>query len=184
MTQPHSEFGDFEEKFDTTKKAEAGGGGGDLVPEGVYKFVCSHQDVRGDGNAVDFEVIRSKAETKGVKLFCEILDPETMKVGSEVIRTRGMVIEHVFWVTEKNLSYIKRDAATILGRDLKRLSELASPIWAGKTFEAGVKHEVYQGFKNARISFFNPWSPKKTEGAKTQETKKQEGPKQPEAVDF
>lgn len=164
MTHPHNEFADFESSFQTANKAEAGGGG-DQLPEGVYKFVCSSQDVRGDGVQVDHEVITSKAGSKGLKLFLEVLDPESVKVGTEAVRTRGQVIEHVFWVTQKNLPYLKRDASTILGRDVKSLAELQSPIWAGKTVEGGVKHEVYNGFKNARISFFNAWAPKKGEGA-------------------
>jgi hypothetical protein len=167
MTQPN-EFGDFEDSFKNTPKAEAGGGGGDLIPEGVYKVVCSQQDVRGDGKLVDHEVIKSKAESKGLKLFLEILDPESVKVGKEDIKTRGQVIEHVFWVTQKNLPYLKRDAATILGRDLKSLSELTATTWAGLTCEVGVKHEVYQGFKNSRVSFFNAWSPKKGEAKKAE----------------
>src|SRR3972149_10270422 len=118
MTQPN-EFGDFEDDFKTAKKAEAGGGGGDLIPEGVYKVVLSQQDVRGDGVLVDHEVIKSKAESKGLKLFLEILDPGEVKVGTEAIKTKGQIIEHVFWVTKKNIPYMKRDIATILGRDLK-----------------------------------------------------------------
>ncbi len=74
MTNPQSEFGDFEESFQKTTPAEAGGGGGDLIPESVYKVVCSSQDIRGDGKLVDHEIIKSKAESKGLKLFFEILE--------------------------------------------------------------------------------------------------------------
>ena len=169
-----SEFGDFEESFQKTQKAEAGGGGGDLIPESVYRVVCSRQDVRGDGVLVDHEVIKSKADSKGVKIFLEILDPETVKVGTENIKTRGQIQEHVFWVTQKNLPYLKRDVATLLGRDLKTLGELTSMQWAGLTAEVGIKHETYNGFKNSRVSFFNQWSPKKGGDGK-----KQEGTKQP-----
>jgi hypothetical protein len=160
MTQPN-EFGDFEDAFKNTPKAEAGGGGGDLIPEGVYKVVCSQQDIKGDGVLVDHDVIKSKTESKGLKLFLEILDPETVKVGADVIKTRGQTVEHVFWITQKNLPYLKRDIATIIGRDLKSLAELNSTVWAGLTCEVGIKHEVYQGFKNSRVSFFNAWNPKK-----------------------
>ena len=76
-----SEFGDFEESFSKTQKAEAGGGGGDLIPESVYRGVLSRQDVRGDGVLVDHEVIKSKADSKGVKVFLEIIDPAEVKVG-------------------------------------------------------------------------------------------------------
>jgi len=176
MTNQPNEFGDFEDSFQKTAKAEAGGGGGDLIPESVYRVVCSAQDVRGDGKLVDHEIIKSKQETKGFKLFFEILEPETVKVGNDTIKTRGQVQEHVFWVTEKNLRFLKRDVATIIGRDLKSLAELMSLTWAGLTCEIGIKHEVYQGFKNSRVSFINAWNPKKGSG----DNKKTEGgPKQP-----
>jgi hypothetical protein len=160
MANPN-EFGDFDDDFKTAKKAEAGGGGGELIPEGLYKVVISQQDIKGDGVLVDHEVIKSKAESKGLKLFLEILDPAEVKVGTETIKTRGQLVEHVFWVTKKNIPFLKRDVATILGRDLKSLGELTSTIWAGNTCEVGVKHEVYQGFKNSRVSFFNAWKPGK-----------------------
>lgn len=176
MTNPQSEFGDFEESFQKTTKAEAGGGGGDLIPESVYKVVCSSQDIRGDGKLVDHEVIKSKQESKGLKLFFEILDPENVKVGAETIKTRGQIQEHVFWVTQKNLPYLKRDIATLIGRDLKSLAELQSLTWAGLTAEIGIKHETYQGFKNSRVSFINAWSPKK---AADGDAKKSEPAKQP-----
>lgn len=156
-----SEFGDFEESFQKTPKAEAGGGGGDLIPESVYQVVCSRQDVRGDGVLVDHEIIKSKAESKGVKIFLEILSPESVKVGTEMVKTKGQIQEHVFWVTQKNLPYLKRDVATLLGRDLKNLTELTTMQWAGLTAEVGIKHETYNGFKNSRVGFFNQWNPKK-----------------------
>lgn len=172
-----SEFGDFEESFQKTQKAEAGGGGGDLIPESVYRGVLSRQDVRGDGVLVDHEVIKSKADSKGVKIFLEIIDPPEVKVGAEMVKTKGQIQEHVFWVTQKNLPYLKRDVGTILGRDLKSLAELTTVQWAGLTVEFGIKHETYNGFKNSRVSFFNAWSPKKAaagDGKKT-ENKQQQG---------
>lgn len=181
MTNP-SEFGDFEDSFKNTPKAEAGGGGGDLIPEGVYKVVCSQQDIRGDGKLVDHEVIKSKAESKGLKLFLEILDPETAKVGNETIKTRGMLQEHVFWVTQKNLPYLKRDVATIIGRDLKNLAELTAMTWAGLTCEIGIKHEVYQGFKNSKVSFINAWSPKAKQENKGKAAEPAKTPQQPAPV--
>lgn len=174
-----SEFGDFEESFQKTTKAEAGGGGGDLIPESVYKVVCSQQDIRGDGKLVDHEVIKSKAESKGLKLFFEILDPENVKVGAETVKTRGQIQEHVFWVTQKNLPYLKRDIATLIGRELKTLAELQSLTYAGLTAEIGIKHEVYQGFKNSRVSFINAWSPKKAAAGTPDAKKATEPAKQP-----
>jgi hypothetical protein len=182
MTNPQSEFGDFEESFAKTTKAEAGGGGGDLIPESVYQVVCSRQDVRGDGVLVDHEVIKSKADSKGVKIFLEILSPESVKVGTEMVKTKGQIQEHVFWVTQKNLPYLKRDVATLLGRDLKSLAELTSMQWGGLTAEIGIKHETYNGFKNSRVSFFNSWNPKKAaDGGKKTENKQQQAapPQQP-----
>lgn len=161
MTHPENEtFGDFEGDFQSAKKAEQGSSLG-TVPEGTYKVACCNQDITGNGVLVDHEIFKANSGSNGFKLFLEILSPDFIvdKATGEKVKTKGETIEHVFWVTQKNLAYIKRDIAAILGRDLKSLSELAKIVWLGKTCEVGVKHEIYRGFKQSRVSYFNPWNP-------------------------
>lgn len=161
MTHPEGElFGDFETDFKNTDKAQHGSSLG-TVPEGAYKVACCAQDITGNGKVVDHEVFEANSGTKGFKLFLEIQSPEFMvnKATGEKVKTKGEVIEHVFWVTQKNLGFLKRDIATLLGRDLKSLSELTKITWLGKTCEVGVKHEVYRGFNQSRVSYFNAWNP-------------------------
>ncbi len=161
-----NEFGDFEGDFKETEKAQAGASIG-TVPDGTYKVACCQQDIDGNGVLVDHEVFEAKSKTKGFKLFLEILEPDEMpNAAGEMAKTKGEIIEHVFWITQKNLGYLKRDIATILGRDLKALSELTQITWVGKTCEVGNKPEVYKGFLQNRITFFNPWTPESGSGKK------------------
>ena len=49
---------------------------------------------------------------KGFKLYFEVLEPAEMKnKAGEMVKTKGEIIEHVFWITQKNLAYMKRDIA-------------------------------------------------------------------------
>jgi hypothetical protein len=159
-------FQDFEEDFKKAEKAENTTPG--RVPPETYKFVCTAQEVPADsGTMAEYEIIIGKnTGTKGFKIFCEILEPEQVpnpKTGEPHI-TKGAVLDHVFWVTTKNLPYIKRDVATITGRDIDLLAELTKIAWAGRTFEGVVNDETYQGRVSSRIQFINPWSPKAAEG--------------------
>ena len=173
---PENPFGDFEDDFKNTEKAPQGAAPG-RVPPATYKFVLVAQDVKGDDVLVDHEILVSNnTGAKGLKLFAEILDPASVKNpgNGEPQETKGKVIDHVFWVTKKNLPFVMRDAATIIGRDLKSMSELVQIAWAGKTFEGVVRDEEYQGLMRSRIAFINAWSPKKDDGkgATKDETKK------------
>lgn len=156
-----NEFGDFEDDFKSTEKAVQGAAPG-RVPEGVYKVIISEQDIKGDGKLVDHEVFTANSGAKGLKVIFEIVEPKEVKEkgADKPVKTAGELIEHVFWVTQKTISYIKRDIATILGRDLKSLSELTKIVWLGKACEVGVRDDTYGGFKRSRVSFFNPWQPK------------------------
>lgn len=185
MTHPgtsgDNEFGDLDDQFKNIPKAEAGIDPGDLLPESVYKVVCSAQDLTGDGKPVDHEVFTANTGTKGFKLFFEILEPETVKPkgATEAKKTKGEIQEHVFWLTQKNLPFVKRDIAAILGRDLQSLTELKKITWAGLTCEIGTKHEVSRGFKNSRVSFINAWKPgadKKQPAKTTQQPTQQPQP--------
>ena len=186
MADPANPFGDFEKDFENVKKADPAATPGRVPPE-TYKFVlCAQELVEGDGVMRDHEVFVAKnTGTKGFKLFCEILEPTEVpnpKTGEPHV-TKGVVLEHVFWVTEKNLPYLKRDIATILERDDFKLSELTTINWAGRTFEGVVRDEKDQGgYVRSRIAFINAWVPgkdakkdeKKGADAKKDEKKKDE----------
>jgi hypothetical protein len=166
MTNPVNPFGDFEDDFKKAEKAQNSTPG--RVPEATYKFVLVAQEVPPDsGTMADYEVIIGKnTGTKGFKLFCEILEPEQVEnpKTKEPHITKGAVLDHVFWVTQKNLPFVKRDASTIAGRDIDTLGELTKIAWAGRTFEGVVRDETYQGRISSKIAFINPWSPKAEEG--------------------
>ncbi|MGI0150198.1 MAG: hypothetical protein ACREDF_11790 [Thermoplasmata archaeon] len=172
MTHPENPFGDFEADFKNSEKAPPGAVER-LFPPATYKFVCTTSDLKGDGVLVDHEVFTANTGTKGFKLYCEILDPESIpdpKTG-EPFPTKGEIVEHVFWVTKKNLPYIKRDLATILGRDLASMEETVALTWAGRTFEGVLTNEPdNKGIVRNRIAFINPWSPPE----ESKETKKEE----------
>lgn len=161
MTHPDSPFGDFENDFKNTEKA-APGALERLLPPATYKFVCTTNDPKDDGVLVDHEVFSANTGTKGFKLYCEILEPDSVsnpKTG-EPFPTKGEVVQHVFWVTKNNLPYIKRDLATILGRDLASMDEIVSLTWAGRTFEGVLTNEPdNKGIVRNRIAFINAWTP-------------------------
>lgn len=162
-------FGDFEADFKKAEKAEQATPG--RVPPETYKFVLTAQELhKKPGEMVDHEVFVTPKGTKGFKLFCEIVEPEQVpnpKTGEPHI-TKGAVLEHPFWITQDNLPYVKRDIATILGRELESLGELTTINWAGRTFEGVVRDEEYppgSRIIRSRIAFINPWAPKSEGGA-------------------
>jgi len=186
---PENPFGEFEDEFKNTEAAKPGSSVGRL-PEGIYHGVCTQVDLEGDGNLVDKHIFGGGDKTKALKIFLEILDPE--KVGE--VTTKGEIHEYVFWMTAKNLPYVKRDASLILGKEVASLGELAVCQWAGHTVEFGLKDDTYNGFTKSKVSFFNAWEPKtaakkdadKGKTAKTTATKKAAAaaPKQEEDVAF
>lgn len=157
-------FGEFEKDFQTTEKADPAAVPG-RVPEETYKFVCTTIDAKGDGVLVDKEIFVTPKGTKGFKLYCEIMEPESVVNAKtkQPEKTKGQVIEWVTWITKDNLPYAKRDVSTILGRDFKP-GELLGEVclntpWAGRTFEGVVRDDTYKGFTRSRIAFVNPWAP-------------------------
>lgn len=165
-------FSDFDEEFKNAPAAERSTPG--RVPEGTYKFVCTTSEIKkGDETVVaDHEFFVANSGTRGFKLFCEILEPESVpnaKTG-EPHNTKGAVLDHVFWGSVKNMPFIKRDLQTIIARDFtpdEKVSEvMANHQWAGCTFEGVVRDESYQGRVSSRIAFINPWQPEKVEEKK------------------
>jgi hypothetical protein len=159
---PKDPFGDLETDFKKAEKAKTFSGGR-LPVHHAYKGVCVAFNPEGleDGELVDKHFFVTPSGTKAVKIMLEILDPE--KVGDEVVK--GKNFEYVFWVTAPRegsagtLGQVKRDAATILGRDIAELKELLSSVWAGRTVEFGVRDDSYNGFINSKVTHFNAWAP-------------------------
>jgi len=157
---PENVFGDFESDFKKSDKAPPGSAPG-RVPPSTYKFVLTTNEPEEGQPPVDHEIITGKQKgTKGFKLFCEIVEPESVpnvKTGTPE-ETKGKVLDHVFWITKDNLPFVKRDISTILGRDLESLEELTKLTWAGRTFEGVVKDDEYQGIIRSRVAFINSWT--------------------------
>lgn len=171
MGDPTNPFSDFDDDFKKTEKAELTTPG--RVPPGTYKFVLTTQEIKKGVETVmaDHEFFVANSGTKGFKLFCEILDPESVpnpKTGEPHV-TKGAVLDHVFWGSVKNLPFLKRDLSTIIARDFRpdeKVSEvMANTSWAGLTFEGVVRDEEYNGRISSRIAFINPWQPPASDGA-------------------
>lgn len=183
-------FDDVENDFGKADKAEPLAAPGYVYP-GTYQVVCVAIDPKGDGKIIDHDAFEARTHTKGFKLFFEILSPEKVRneeTGEEE-ETKGKVVEHVFWVSKDNAPYVKRDIASILGRELESLKELHSIAWAGKTCEIGVKDDTYQGFLRSKVAFINAWAPEKDKEKKetskdSGSTKKVEAGKKSGGVDF
>lgn len=188
---PKNPFGDLETDFKNAEKAKVFSGGR-LPVHHAYKAVCVAFNPEGleDGELVDKHFFITPAGTKAVKIMFEILAPE--KVGDETVI--GRQFEHVFWVTAPRegsagtMPQIKRDAATILGKELEKLSELLSSTWAGHTVEFGVKDEPRNGFVNSKVTHFNAWTPeaekKESAASGVKPDAKKEASKKEKKLDF
>ena len=166
-------FADMECDWEKVEKAEAGFSSGRLPEFASYKGVCVPFDPGSSQSEeqVDHHYFVAKSTgSKCVKICLEILDPE--KVDDEAVK--GRTHEHLFIITVKNWPYVRRDAETILGKEIKHPKDLLTSVWAGKTVEFGVRDEEWNGAKRSKTSFFNPWAPAKPE-SKT-ETKKTGAP--------
>jgi len=163
MSGVENPFGGFDEQWAGTEPAERGNAFG-RVPPAVYKVVCAAVDP-GPGVMIDHEILdnREKGKSLGLKVFFEILSPEAIMnpVSKEPEVTKGRIVEHVFWVTEKTLAFLKRDVETITGKKLAKASDLLTIAWAGQTCEIGVRDEEYNGYVNSRVNYINAWDPKK-----------------------
>jgi len=151
---PENPFGEFEDVAKNTEAAKPGSSPGRL-PVGAYKGVCTTVDLEGDGVLVDKEIFTTGSGTKAIKIFLEVLEPE--KVGD--VTVKGEIHEHVFWVTDGMVPYIKRDVPIITGKPWESMAQLAKQKWAGSTVEFGLKDELYMGFMRSKVSYFAPWTP-------------------------
>lgn len=151
---PENPFGEFEDVAKNTEAAKPGSSPGRLPP-GAYKGVCTTVDLEGDGVLVDKEVFKTGAGTQALKIFLEILEPE--KVGD--VTVKGEIHEHVFWVTDGMIPYIKRDVPIITDKPWESMAQFAKQKWAGATVEFGLKDELYMGFMRSKVSYFAPWKP-------------------------
>lgn len=152
---PENPFGEFEDAAKGVEAAKPGSSIGRLPEFPNYKGVCTTVDLDGDGVMVDKSIFEAKTGTKGLKIFLEILEPE--KVGD--VTVKGEIHEHVFFVTDGMLPYIKRDVPVILGRPWVSMAQFAKEKWAGATVEFGLKDEAYQGFVRSKVTYFNAWKP-------------------------
>lgn len=158
-----------EDMDDVYKQEEAASMPSGRIPPGTYKAVCT-QDPGSDVSR-DHEIFEAGTGTKGLKIFLELLEPE--EVNGKAIK--GEILEHVFWVTKKNIPYVKRDVATILGKAPESLAELAGASWAGNTCEVVVKDEERDGYVNSRVKFINPWKPKTGEPGNAESKEQKQG---------
>lgn len=157
-------FEAFDEQFKGIEPA--GKYSQDRVPPAVYQVVCAAMNLKGDGVLVDHEVIdnRPKGGKLGLKIFLEILAPEsvteTVNGKSTEVKTKGKIVEHIFWISDKTAGSIMRDVKAIAGVDLQgKFSKIESITWAGHTCEAGVKDNEYNGWISSRVNYFNAWNP-------------------------
>lgn len=164
MTQPNLFGDDLEKDFQGSEKADPMTSFG-YVPPATYKGVCCAVDLKGDGKMVDFSIFSATTGTKGFKIYIEILEPSQVSAGTKpdgsesIVVTKGLIHEHVFWITKNNMPYLMRDVETIIGKKLNSLNELPSVGWAGRTLEFGIKDEVRDGRRQSKMLFINPWTP-------------------------
>jgi hypothetical protein len=120
---------------DEWQETEAAAEGGfEPLPEGDYTCVV-----------IDAEMVTSSNDNLGLNVQFEVVEGEH----------EGRYVFHSFWLTERNIPYVKRDLA-ILGVEAKRASELAKA--KGKLMhKKAVLHvgqEEYDGKVRNRVKWF------------------------------
>ncbi len=139
-------FADINDEWAKTSPEKGKGQKKDIpsLPEGVYRCILVSNEL-----GLDAEALKSTSTgSKGVKIFFKVLTPTQYE---------GEIIDHVFWLTLKNLPYVKRDLYTILGYEIEDLNQLLGGIFAGKTAELKVVHDTYKGWTNLKVAWFLPW---------------------------
>lgn len=125
----------------------------ELLPPQEYK--CGVQD---------FSWLKADTGNRGLKVMFEIIEPAvaldfTNDEKGKKVGVRGKIIEHVFWITAKNLPFVKRDVLKITGRELDSPKELMDINWMECFVEIVLKHDTYEGRTRNKVAFFNEWSP-------------------------
>ncbi|HRT94003.1 MAG TPA: DUF669 domain-containing protein [Planctomycetota bacterium] len=105
------------------------------LPEDDYKCLV-----------VDAELVRSQNDNVGLNVQFEVLEGDY----------EGRHVWHSFWLTEKNIPYVKRDLA-ILGYEAKTASDLmrAKAHLVNKKAILRVGVEEYEGRTRNRVKWFS-----------------------------
>lgn len=160
-----TDFDSFDEEWGGVEPAERFG---NRIPPGRYQVVCTTNPFE-EHTMEDCAEIEAESGNKGLKIWFEILAPETVKEGEKEVKTVGRIIEHVFWITKPNLPYMKRDILTILGKIPEKISTLFASGWAGKTCEILVKDDDYNNEIRSKVRFINPWKPEESKSEESKE---------------
>lgn len=109
--------------------------------------------------------IRSGSGTAGLQLTMEIMEP---------VKHEGSRIWHTFWITSKNLKYVKRDVSKF-GVTIESLGDLADIDFKNRTVGGRTKHETYtpEGGStktSTRMAYLREWGPNVGEGDGTSDT--------------
>ena len=123
---------ELDEEWQETEAAEEGSF--EPLPEDDYECIV-----------VDAEMVKSSNDNIGLNVQFEVLNGDH----------EGRHVYHTFWLTEKNLPYVKRDLA-ILGYEAKTASELmkAKGALMHKKAVLRVGQEEYEGRTRNRVKWF------------------------------
>lgn len=121
-----------------------------ILPKGIYTFRFIKVNL-GRGKPVDHELIHTRNNISGVKVFMEVVSPE--KVGR--VKTKGVIVDHVFWITPHSIPYVKRDVEIITGEQLPTLRSFSKIRWSSLSVKACIHRETYMGYTNHRVRYFD-----------------------------
>ena len=147
-----SDLGRFDDQWNETEAAADFTE--ELLPPQAYQCgVQDHSWLKSDNTG-----------NRGLKIVFEIIEPAvaTNEKGEEV-EVRGKTIEHVFWISKKNIPYVKRDVHTLTGHEIKAIRELMDINWMECFVEIVSKHDTYENRTRNKVAFFNEWTPDTTE---------------------
>lgn len=174
-----SAFGDLDDAFAGAEAKAASIG--ELHPIGTYGFVITPFDAKENGQMAEYDTFKA-GETTGIRMMLEFIDPAVVKdekTGQEIKMT-GKVVEKVFWVTAKNIPYLKHDFSAIQQTEIpegEKLSKTMERGWAGRTFQAVLTHEEdKKKIMRNNISFITQWSPEPAADGKKADGKKETAP--------
>ena len=124
---------ELDEEWRETEAAEEGSF--EPLPEGDYKCMV-----------MDAQLIKSSNDNLGLNVQFKVLEGEH----------EGRHVWHSFWLTQKNIPYVKRDLA-ILGYEAKTASDLmrAKAHLVNKKAILRVGVEEYEGRTRNRVKWFS-----------------------------